>query len=272
MKPISASEWRPQSLSGKVALITGSTSGIGLGIAHALAQAGCDILLNGFGEADAIERERTQFTSDFGVRAAFSPADLAKPGEITAMVETAIRHFGRLDILVNNAGIQYTAPVEEFPPARWDAVIAINLSANFHTIRAALPGMRRNNWGRIVNIASTHGLVASPEKSAYVAAKHGVLGLTKAVALETARTKITCNAICPGWVLTPLVQKQIEDRAAREAISVDQAKSELLAEKQPSHEFASPEEIGALALFLCSDAAAQIRGAALPVDGGWTAQ
>ena len=229
-------------------------------------------MLNGFGEAAAIERERAQFAKEFGVRAAFNPADLSKPTEITQMVDTTIKEFGRLDILVNNAGIQHTAPVDEFPPARWDAVIAINLSANFHAIRAVLPGMRRRNWGRIINIASTHGLVASAEKSAYVAAKHGVVGLTKVVALETARTKITCNAICPGWVLTPLVQKQIEDRAARESISVDQAKSELLSEKQPSHEFASPEEIGALAVFLCSEGAAQIRGAALPVDGGWTAQ
>ena len=266
------SEQRPRPLKGKTALITGSTSGIGLAIARALAQAGCDIMLNGFGEAAAIERERAQFGKECGVRASFNPADLAKPIEIEQMVDATIKDFGRLDILVNNAGIQHTAPVDEFPSAKWDAVIAINLSANFHTINAALPGMRRKNWGRIINIASTHGLVASVEKSAYVAAKHGVVGLTKVVALETARTKITCNAICPGWVLTALVQKQIEGRAARERISVDQAKTELLSEKQPSHEFASPEEIGALAVFLCSEAAAQIRGAALAVDGGWTAQ
>ncbi len=188
------------------------------------------------------------------------------------MIEAATREFGKVDILVNNAGIQHTAPIEEFPVDRWDAVIAINLSANFHTMRAVIPQMRARNWGRIINIASTHGLVASAEKAAYVAAKHGVIGLTKVAALETAETNITCNAICPGWVLTPLVEKQIRERASREKISVDQAKAELLSEKQPSHEFATPEQIGALSVFLCSDAAAQIRGAALPVDGGWTAQ
>jgi len=259
-------------LKGKAAVITGSTSGIGLGIARTLAGAGCNVMLNGFGEPSAIERERGGIAKEFGIRAAFNPADLSRPSEIAQMIEAAIKEFGRLDIVVNNAGIQHTAPVEQFPPDRWDAVIAINLSANFHTIRAALPNMRQRNWGRIINIASTHGLVASVEKSAYVVAKHGVIGLTKVVALETATTGITCNAICPGWVLTPLVQKQIDDRASREKIPVEQAKSELLAEKQPSHEFATPEQLGALAVFLCSDAAAQITGAALPVDGGWTAQ
>ena len=257
---------------GKAAIITGSTSGIGLGIARALAGAGCDVMLNGFGDASAIERERSGIAKEFGVRAAFHPADLGKPSEITQMVEAAIKEFGRLDIVVNNAGIQHTASIEQFPPDRWDAIIAINLSANFHTIRTALPNMRQRNWGRIINIASTHGLVASAEKSAYVAAKHGVVGLTKVVALETATSGITCNAICPGWVLTPLVQKQIDERASREKIPVEQAKSELLAEKQPSHEFATPEQLGALAVFLCTDAAAQITGAAFPVDGGWTAQ
>jgi 3-hydroxybutyrate dehydrogenase len=257
---------------GKAAIITGSTSGIGLGIARALAGAGCNVMLNGFGEAAVIERERKQIAQEFGVRAAFNPADLAKPAEIAQMVEAAVKEFGQLDILVNNAGIQHTAPIEKFPIDRWDAVIAINLSANFHAIRAAIPHMRERNFGRIINIASTHGLVASIEKSAYVAAKHGVLGLTKVVALETATTGITCNAICPGWVLTPLVQKQIDERAAREKIPVEQARTELLAEKQPSHEFATPQQLGALAVFLCSDAAAQITGAALPVDGGWTAQ
>jgi 3-hydroxybutyrate dehydrogenase len=257
---------------GKTAIITGSTSGIGLGIARALAGAGCNVMLNGFGEPSAIERERTQIAKEFGVRAAFNPADLAKPTEINHMVEATIGEFGQVDIVVNNAGIQHTAPIDRFPIDRWDAIIAINLSANFHTIRAALPHMRQRNWGRIVNIASTHGLVASIEKSAYVAAKHGVIGLTKVVALETATTGITCNAICPGWVLTPLVEKQIGDRALREKITVDQAKAELLSEKQPSHEFATPGQLGALAVFLCSDAAAQITGAALPVDGGWTAQ
>jgi 3-hydroxybutyrate dehydrogenase len=259
-------------LKGKAALVTGSTSGIGLGIAQSLAGAGCNVMLNGFGDAQAIERERVQVANDFSVRAAFHPADLSKPADIAQMIEAATREFGAVDILVNNAGIQHTAPIENFPVERWDAVIAINLSANFHTIRAVIPQMRARNWGRIINIASTHGLVASTEKAAYVAAKHGVLGLTKVVALETATTNITCNAICPGWVLTPLVEKQIKERASRENISVDQAKNDLLSEKQPSHEFASPQQIGALTVFLCSEAAAQMRGIALPVDGGWTAQ
>ena len=259
-------------LKDKTALVTGSTSGIGLGIARALAQAGCNIVLNGFGESSEIERERTQIAGDFGVGAAFDGADLAKPAEIVRMIEAATREFGKVDILVNNAGIQFTAPIEKFPVDRWDAVIAINLSANFHTMRAVIPQMRARDWGRIINIASTHGLVASVEKAAYVAAKHGVVGLTKVAALETAGSNITCNAICPGWVLTPLVEKQIRERASREKISVDQAKAELLSEKQPSHEFATPDQIGALSVFLCSDAASQITGAALPVDGGWTAQ
>jgi 3-hydroxybutyrate dehydrogenase len=257
---------------GKNAIVTGSTSGIGLGIARALASDGCNIMLNGFGEASAIEHERGRIEEDFGVRAAFHPADLSKPSDVTDMIEVTTRELGRVDILVNNAGIQHTARSENFPAERWDAVIAINLSSNFHAIRAVIPQMRERNWGRIINIASTHGLVASVEKTAYVAAKHGVLGLTKVVALETATTGITCNAICPGWVLTPLVEKQVSERAAREKISVDQAKDELLSEKQPSHDFATPEEIGALAVFLCSESAGQIRGAALPVDGGWTAQ
>jgi len=259
-------------LKDKAAVVTGSTSGIGLGIARALAQAGCNIMLNGFGEPAAIESERAQIKKDFGVRTAFSPADMTKPAEIAAMIDATAQEFGSVDILVNNAGIQHTAPVEKFPIERWDAVIAIDLSASFHTIRAALPHMARRNWGRIINIASAHGLVASVEKVAYVAAKHGVLGVTKVVALETAKTGITCNAICPGWVLTPLVQKQIEARAVREKIPVEQAKTELLAEKQPSQEFATPEQIGAVAVFLCSESAAQIRGAALSVDGAWTAQ
>jgi len=256
----------------RTAIVTGSTSGIGLGIARKLAEAGCNIMLNGFGQESAIENERRRIAEDFGVRAAFNPADLSKPTEIEHMMEATTRELGDVDILVNNAGIQHTAPIEKFPIDRWDAVIAINLSANFHAIRAVMPQMRKRNWGRIINIASTHGLVASVEKAAYVAAKHGVIGLTKVVALETATTGITCNAICPGWVLTPLVEKQIGERASREKISVNQAKSELLAEKQPSHEFATPDQIGALVVFLCSEAAAQIRGAALPVDGAWTAQ
>ena len=259
-------------LSDKVAVVTGSTSGIGLGIARALAAKGANILLNGFGDKAAIDELVADFRSRYKVQALYSAADMSKPAEIAAMVSQAARELGGVDILVNNAGIQHVAPVEEFPVEKWDAVIAINLSAAFHAIRAALPLMKTRGWGRIINIASTHGLVASTHKAAYVAAKHAVVGLTKVVALETATSGITCNAICPGWVLTPLVQKQIADRAVRENISPDAAKMKLLGEKQPSLEFATPEEIGAAALFLCSPGAAQIRGIALPVDGGWTAQ
>lgn len=258
-------------LEGKIAVITGSTSGIGLGVARALSAEGADIMLNGFGATDAIEALRKELAAG-GVRVAYSAADMSKPMEIAGMVEAATRELGRVDILVNNAGIQFTAPVEEFPVDRWDAIIAINQSAVFHGIRAALPQMRKRNFGRIVNIASVHGLVASTDKVAYVAAKHAVVGITKVVALETATTGITCNAICPGWVLTPLVQKQIDDLAAREKLTADAARARLLGEKQPSQEFATPEQIGALVVFLCSDAAAQIRGATLPVDGGWLAQ
>ena len=259
-------------LNGKTAIVTGSTSGIGLGIARSLGAAGANLMLNGFGDAAQIEALRAGLAKEFGVKVGFSGADISKPAQIHEMVNKATQELGSVDILVNNAGIQHTAPVEQFPDDRWDAIIAINLSSNFHTIKAVLPQMKTRNWGRIVNIASVHGLVASAEKAAYVAAKHGVLGLTKVVALETAKTGITCNAICPGWVLTPLVQKQIDDRAKREGIPVDQAKSELLAEKQPSGEFATPEQIGALCVFLCSDGAAQMRGVALPVDGAWLAQ
>jgi 3-hydroxybutyrate dehydrogenase len=259
-------------LKGKTAIVTGSTSGIGLGIARALAGAGANIMLNGFGDAKEIERLRAALAAEFKVKVAYNGADLSKPPQIRDMIAAATSELGAVDILVNNAGIQHTSPVEDFDDGRWDAVIAINMSSNFHAIKAALPQMKKRNWGRIVNIASTHGLVASVEKSAYVAAKHGVLGLTKVVALETAKTRITCNAICPGWVLTPLVQQQIDARAKRDGISVDRAKTDLLAEKQPSGEFATPEQIGALCVFLCSDAAAQIRGAAVPVDGGWLAQ
>ena len=260
------------SLRGKVALITGSTSGIGLGLAQSLAAEGADIMLNGFGDAAEIDRLRGSLIATHGVRVVYSNADLSKPTAVTAMVDQVVGELGHVDILVNNAGIQHTAPVHEFPPERWDAVIAINLSAVFHAIRAALPQMLRRNWGRIINIASAHGLVASAHKAAYVAAKHGVIGLTKVVALETAATGVTCNAICPGWVLTALVQKQIEDLAKRENLTSEAARMRLLAEKQPSREFVTPEQLGALTVFLCSDAAAQIRGAALPVDGGWTAQ
>ncbi len=261
-----------QMLKGKTAVITGSTSGIGLGIAQALAAQGANLLLNGIGDANEIEKQRTSLALEFGVTVGYSAADMSKPDNIAGMITQAIREFGRLDVLVNNAGIQFTAPVHEFPIDRWDAIIAINLSAAFHAIRAALPQMLGRNWGRIINIASTHGLVASVNKAAYVAAKHGILGLTKVVALETATSGVTCNAICPGWVLTPLVQKQIDDMAQRELLQPGAAKMKLLGDKQPSLEFATPEQIGAAAVFLCSDAAAQIRGIGLPVDGGWTAQ
>ena len=254
-------------LEGKVAVVTGSTSGIGLGIARALAAEGADIVLNGFGAADAIEALRKELSVG-GVRVTYSAADMSKPAEIAGMIETATRDLGRVDILVNNAGIQFTAPIEDFPAERWDAIIAINQSAVFHGIRAVLPQMRQRNSGRIVNVASVHGLVASTDKVAYVAAKHAVIGITKVVALETATTGITCNAICPGWVLTPLVQKQIDDLAAREKLTPDVARARLLGKKQPSREFATPEQIGALSVFLCSDAAGAITGQAIAVDGG----
>jgi 3-hydroxybutyrate dehydrogenase len=259
-------------LKGKVAVITGSTSGIGLGIARALAGAGADVVLNGFGDAAAITRLREELAREFKVRVRYDAADLAKPAEVRALIERSAAEFGSVDVLVNNAGIQHVAPVEEFADDRWDAVIAINLSADFHAIKAALPLMRRRGWGRIINIASAHGLVASVHKVAYVTAKHGVVGMTKVVALETAGSAITCNAICPGWVLTPLVQKQIDDLARHENIAQAEAKRRLLAEKQPSGEFVTTEQIGALALYLCSEAAAQVRGAAISIDGGWTAQ
>ncbi len=255
-------------LKGKTALVTGSTSGIGLGIAKALAQQGADIVLNGFGEVEAPKSE----VAAFGTRVVYHGADMSKPGEIEDMMKFAAAQLGRVDILVNNAGIQHVAPIEAFPPERWDAVIAINLSSAFHTTRLAIPAMREAGWGRIVNVASAHGLVASAQKSAYVAAKHGIVGLTKTVALETATTGVTCNAICPGWVLTPLVQRQIDDRAAREGIAVEQAQRELLGEKQPSLQFTTPEQLAALAVFLCSPAADNVRGVAWQVDGGWTAQ
>jgi 3-hydroxybutyrate dehydrogenase len=256
----------------KSALVTGSTSGIGLGIARALAAQGANLMLNGFGDAGEIEHLRAGLAAEFKVKVGYSGADMSRPEQIREMVAGATRELGAVDILVNNAGIQHTAPLEDFPEERWDAVIAINLSSSFHTVKAVLPQMRQRNWGRIINIASVHGLVASVHKGAYIAAKHGLVGLTKVIALETAQTRITCNAICPGWVLTPLVQKQIDARAAKDGIAVDRAKTDLLAEKQPSREFVTPEQIGALVLFLCSEAAAQIRGAALPIDGAWSAQ
>ncbi|MEY3981607.1 MAG: hypothetical protein RLZZ281_476 [Pseudomonadota bacterium] len=259
-------------LANKTALITGSTSGIGLGIAHALAAQGADIMLNGFGDAALIESLKKDLASRYGVRVLHHGADMTKPAEIEDMIRSTESQLGRLDVLVNNAGIQHVAPVEEFPVDRWDAVIAINLSSAFHTIRCALPGMKSRGFGRIINVASVHGLVASAYKSAYVAAKHGLVGFTKSVALETASTPITCNAICPGWVLTPLVQKQVDAKAQAKNLSNDAAKHELLIEKQPSGEFVTPEQLGALAVFLCSDAATQIRGAAWNMDGGWAAQ
>ena len=258
-------------LKGRRAVITGSTSGIGLGIARALAAQGADVMLNGFGEASQVATLRDEIMR-LGVKVGYSSADISKAEEVHELIRHATSELGGVDILVNNAGIQHTAAVEDFPKERWDAILAINLSSNFHAIQAALPQMRKRNWGRIVNIASTHGLVASPQKIAYVAAKHGVVGLTKVVALETATTNITCNAICPGWVLTPLVQRQVDARAAQNNISVEKAKLDLLSEKTPSREFVTPEQIGALAVFLCSEAASQIRGAALPIDGAWTAQ
>jgi len=259
-------------LKGRSAIVTGSTSGIGLGVARAFASRGANVMLNGFGDAGEIEKLRKALAAEFKVKVAFSGADMSKPVQIREMVAAATHQLGAVDILVNNAGIQHTALTEDFADERWDAVIAINLSAAFHATKAVLPQMKSRNWGRIVNISSAHGLVASTHKVAYVASKHGVLGMTKVVALETATTGVTCNAICPGWVLTPLVQKQIDDLAAREKIDVSQARAALLGEKQPSLEFATPEQIGALAAFLCSEDAAQIRGAALPVDGGWLAQ
>ena len=255
-------------LKGKTALVTGSTSGIGLGLAKALAAQGANLVMNGFGEVDAALDQ----VKALGVQVSYHGADMSKPHEIEAMVRHAEATFGSVDVLVNNAGIQHVARVENFPPERWDAVIAINLSSAFHASRFALPGMQARNWGRILNIASVHGLVASAEKSAYVAAKHGLVGLTKVTALENATSGVTCNAICPGWVLTPLVQKQVDAKAAALGISNEEAKRQLLAEKEPSLQFTTPEELGALAVFLCSTAADNVRGVAWNMDGGWAAQ
>lgn len=262
----------PRSLKGKVALVTGSTSGIGLGIARALAARGATLILNGFGDAAEIEALRAGMAATFHVEVDFEPADLSRTAEIEALVKRVEARHGAVNILVNNAGIQHVAPIDAFPPDRWDAVIALNLSAVFHLTRCVLPRMKQFSYGRIINIASAHGLVASVEKAAYVAAKHGVVGLTKVTALETARSGITCNAICPGWVLTPLVQKQIDARAAAQGISVQEAKLALVGEKQPSMEFVTPDQLGELTAFLCSDAASQVRGAAWTMDGGWTSQ
>ena len=255
-------------LKGKTALVTGSTSGIGLGIALALARQGANIVLNGFGDAEAPKAQ----IAKLGVQVDYHGADMSKPAEIEAMMKFAAQRFGRVDILVNNAGIQHVSPVQDFPVERWDAVIAINLTSAFHTTRLALPAMREANWGRIINVASVHGLVASVDKSAYVASKHGIVGLTKVVALENATTGVTCNAICPGWVLTPLVQKQVDAKAAAHGWTNEEATRQLLGEKEPSMQFTTPEELGELAVFFCSPAANNVRGAAWNMDGGWAAQ
>ena len=259
-------------LKGKTALVTGSTSGIGLGVARALAEQGANVVLNGFGDAAEIAALQAEISARYGVQTAYHAADMSKPAAIEAMMAFAADRFGAVDILVNNAGIQHVAAIEDFPVDKWDAILAINLSSVFHTTRLVLPAMRERNWGRIVNIASTHGLVASVQKSAYIAAKHGVVGFTKTTALETARTGITCNAICPGWTMTPLVQRQIDARALRDGISLDEAKLLTVAEKHPSGEFVTIEQLAALAVFLCSPAADQVRGAAWNIDGGWVAQ
>ena len=255
-------------LKGKTALVTGSTSGIGLGIAKALARQGANIVLNGFGDVEGPKAE----VAALGVQMGYHGADMSKPAEIAAMMAYAAQQFGRVDILVNNAGIQHVAKIEAFPIERWDAIIAINLSSAFHATRLALPAMQAANWGRIINVASIHGLVGSAEKSAYVAAKHGVVGLTKVTALENATTGITCNAICPGWVLTPLVQKQVDAKASALNISNEEATKLLLKEKEPSMQFTTPDELGELAVFFCSPAGNNVRGVAWNMDGGWTAQ
>jgi 3-hydroxybutyrate dehydrogenase len=260
------------SLQGKVALVTGSTSGIGLGVAEALAAAGAHIMMNGFGDAAQIEAARADLAARHGVKVAYSGADISQASQIADMVKQAQDTLGSVDILVNNAGIQHVANIEDFPAAQWDRVIAINLSGVFHGMAAAIPGMKAKGWGRIINIASAHGLVGSAQKSAYVAAKHGVVGLTKVGALELANSGVTCNAICPGWVLTPLVQKQLEERAAREGTSVTAMGDEFLREKQPMLQFSTAEQIGGMAVYLCSDLAKTVTGAAMSIDGGWVAQ
>jgi 3-hydroxybutyrate dehydrogenase len=258
-------------LKGKSALVTGSTSGIGLGIARALAAQGANVTLNGFGDKAAIESARGGIEKEFGVRAFHSPADMTKPAEIAEMVRSAEQTFGTLDVLVNNAGIQHVAPIEEFPVEKWDQIIAINLSSAFHTIRAAVPGMKSRKWGRIINTASAHSLVASPFKAAYVSAKHGLAGLTKTVALELATFGVTANCISPGYVWTPLVEKQIPDTMKARGLTEEQVKRDVLLAAQPTKEFVTVDEVAALAVYLCSDAARSITGANLSIDGGWTA-
>jgi 3-hydroxybutyrate dehydrogenase len=259
------------SLAGKVSLVTGSTSGIGLGIARALAAAGSEVVLNGFGKPEEVADVQEKIAAEFKVRVSYSPADMSQPDAIRGMIENALSSSGRLDVLVNNAGIQHVAPIQDFPIEKWDAILAINLSSAFHTTRLALPSMLRNKWGRVINIASAHGLVASPFKSAYVAAKHGIVGLTKVTALETAEQGITCNAICPGYVYTPLVEAQIEGQAKAHGIARERVIRDVLLAQQPNKRFATVEELGELVVFLAGDAAASITGVALPVDGGWTA-
>jgi 3-hydroxybutyrate dehydrogenase len=259
-------------LKGRSAIVTGSTSGIGLGIAQAFAAEGANLMLNGFGELKAIEEIRSGIEANHGVKAVYSGADMSKPAEINRMIEEAVSAFGQVDILVNNAGIQHVEAIETFPPEKWDAIIAINLSSAFHATRAVVGEMKKRKWGRIINIASAHGLVASPFKSAYVAAKHGILGLTKTVALETAEYGITVNAICPGYVLTPLVEKQIPETAKARGLTEEQVIKDVLLHAQPTRQFVTTEQLGALSVFLCTPAAASITGAALPVEGGWTAQ
>ncbi|MBB4267424.1 3-hydroxybutyrate dehydrogenase [Roseospira visakhapatnamensis] len=257
-------------LNGKIALVTGSTSGIGLGIAEALARNGAHIVLNGFGDPAEIETIRTNLAADHGVRVVYVHADLSSPDEAYALVKRAENDLGPVDILVNNAGIQHTDRIEDFPVEKWDAILAINLSACFHTMRASLPGMQARDWGRVVNIASAHGLVASPFKAAYVAAKHGLIGLTKVAALENAKRHVTVNAICPGWVRTPLVERQIEARAQADGLEVEEAARRLLGERQPTERFVTPEQLGEMTVFLCSEAADVTTGAAFPMDGAFT--
>ena len=259
-------------LKGKTALVTGSTSGIGLGIALALARQGANIVLNGFGDVDGPKAEVQEAGKAHDIKIGYHGADMSKAEQIADMMKYAAAEFGRVDILVNNAGIQHVAPIQDFPIEKWDSIIAINLSSAFHTTRLALPAMQQANWGRIINVASVHGLVGSAQKSAYVAAKHGIVGLTKVTALENATSGVTCNAICPGWVLTPLVQKQVDAKAAAQNISNDEATKQLLGEKEPSLQFTTPEELGELAVFFCSTAGNNVRGVAWNMDGGWTAQ
>jgi 3-hydroxybutyrate dehydrogenase len=259
-------------LAGRSAIVTGSTSGIGLGIATALANAGVRVMLNGFGDRAEIERIRADLMARTGVEIAYSPADMSRPSDIAGMVEDARRAFGRVDVLVNNAGIQHVEAIDTFPPAKWDAIIAINLSSAFHATQSVIADMKARKWGRIINVASAHGLVASPYKSAYVAAKHGLVGLTKTVALEVAEHGVTVNAVCPGYVLTPLVQKQIPETAKARGLTEEQVIRDVLLHAQPTRQFVTTEQLGALAVFLCTSAAASITGTALPVEGGWTAQ